>query len=828
MRHLLVTRWYHFAFLVISVAVLGFAASGTLLAVLRTHMLRRQAEAGFVLALLCGASIVACWRTAETLPVSVRLVGIEPVRQIAWWTLYWLLLLVPFLLGASVIGLMLTTAGNRTGRVYAGNLIGSGAGAAVTTGLFHLLPSERVELPLAVLGLVGAAALLPARRPVRWLAVWIVATAAAGWCLAVPPQLRVDEYKYLAYAERLVEQGTARRVATLHSPRGRIDVFEGAVFHDIPFLAVGTAPPSMYSLVIDGNHAGSILRIHTTDAAAFLENTLMAWPYALAPPRPKVLLLGETGGVNVWLARRMGARHITVVQPHAGVVRLLRGPLREEAGGVFDGSDVRVVVGDPRAFLDGTDERFDLIQIVSLESLAAGGAGIAGLAQDYVATVEGLMRCLRCLTEEGLVSVSRGLQTPPRDNVKVFATFVEALERADVGRPGDHLAQVRDYIAACTVASRNALTDEQVAIIRQSCRTRPLTPTFFPSVESEELNTPDRQPGPEYHRGCWYHYAACETLWGDRRAFFANWAFDVRPATDDRPYFHDFFKLASLPQIRRAFGPLWLTHVELGFLFVLTAIVMTTIIGGLLALLPLVWLPRDRSFAAEQGAAAAAISLQAILSQHRTASPRYVAVAARAPEGSAWGARAATFGYFTCIGLGYMFLEIAFIGRLTRFIGDPTLAASACLVGFLVFSGLGSAWAGRVGQRSARSVATAMFALLLIAAAESAIMGDLFAAMANVSAGRRYAIGLAIVAAPAVLMGWPMPTALSRLGRRQLALVPWAWAVNGFASAVAAPLAIALSMVAGQSWVVVAAVACYALAAVTFPRLPAVPREPAT
>src|SRR5690606_30105267 len=110
--------------------------------------------------------------------------------------------------------------------------------------------------------------------------------------------------------------------------------------------------------------------------------------------------------------------------PNAGVVALVR----RWGGGVYDAPAIRVMAQDPRQFLASlSDSRYDLIQIVALEGLGVGSAGVRGLAEDHLATVEGLAACLRALRDDGLVAVARGVQEPARENIRLFATLVAAL-----------------------------------------------------------------------------------------------------------------------------------------------------------------------------------------------------------------------------------------------------------------------------------------------------------------------------------------------------------------------------------------------------------------
>ena len=106
-RLLLVASWHHFAFLVISVALLGFGASGTALVIMRGWALRRTEPLLFGLALLTAASMPLCWTIAQHVPLEARFAPALLWQQLATWCVYWAILTVPFFFGAAVIGLAL-------------------------------------------------------------------------------------------------------------------------------------------------------------------------------------------------------------------------------------------------------------------------------------------------------------------------------------------------------------------------------------------------------------------------------------------------------------------------------------------------------------------------------------------------------------------------------------------------------------------------------------------------------------------------------------------------------------------------------------------------
>ncbi len=777
MRILLVASFHHFAFLVISVALLGFGASGTALLLGRSWMVRRADGMLFALCLATAVSMPVCAAVTRHVVLEGRVVPGDLLRQAAGWLLVWAVLTIPFLLGAAAGGLGLLLAPQRAGAVYGANLLGSAAGSlGAPLAMTIVAPAW---LPVACGGAaVSAAAVLAAARPRRWIAMAAASAAAAGWLAADPPRIAVDPFKDGARMSRLAEQGSVALAGAAFGPRAVVEAFRGPVLHDLPFLSMGTMPPPLGVLLCDGSLAGSVLEVTEARGAAAVDGMLSAFPYDLVSGASRVALLGEAGTGNVWLALRRGASSIDFVQPDPNVVGLLRGALRDHGGAVLEDPAVRVHVTEPRHFVASSEGPFDLIQVSALEGQPAGSGGVGGLAQDHLLTIEGMAACLRRLAPGGAVAITRGIQTPPRDNLKIIATVLEALRRRGAASPEAHVVVVRDFLAVCTIARAEPWPPESTAAIRAAAGARQLTPVWWVGVEPQELNRPDALPQPPGEAGDWYHHAVRELAGPERDRFIAAWPFDIRPPTDDRPYFHDFCRLGSLAALRAAYGDLWLTRSDLAFVFVLAAAAAVAVAGAAATLLPL----------------------------------RLVAAAGRGPIAA----------YFGAIGLAYMLLEMLVLSRLTLVAGDPVRAAAVTIGGFLLFSGLGSICSERV-RRPRRALPIIVAAIVLADAAETVLLGAVGPAAAGLPPVARYLGSLAVVAPLAWLMGFPMPLALARVGSGDSGRgrIAWAWGTNGFASVLAAPLAQAAAMAWGWTAAAAAGLALYAVAGAVFSRLPA-------
>jgi predicted membrane-bound spermidine synthase len=793
MRRLLIEHWHHFGYLVISAALLGFGASGTLLAVCEGPVRRHRDGALWLSAIGLTLGLVLLPRAAATLPVSAQFIPKELGEQIGWWSLYWLAAAVPFLLGATLVGAAIMTAGPRVGAVYGVNLFGSGVGAVAGGLLASRLPVEYAYWPCIGLSLLATAIVTsPNRRArravVRYAPVGLTAIAAVtafGLEAAWPPRLKPEEFKYAAHLRRLAAQGTAQRIARAADPHGDVEVYESPLFHQVPFLAISESPPPMLNVSINGNFAGSVFCIDDVSQASVMDETLMAFPYELISGRPRVLLLGETGGTNVWLARRRGAHHITVVQPNGALVRLLRGALAERAGHVLEGTDLRVLVDDPRAHLSSNQSAaYDLIQIVSLEGLGGGSLAVRGLAEDHLATVEGIAACLRRLTPRGVLSVCRGVQYPERENIRILATFAEALESIGVRDASRHVVQVRDYLGVCTLARRAPVDEALRARLSGAIEAFNLTPVWYDGLPPEHVNQPDQLPGPPGADVDWLHHAAREIFSPRRAVFYRDWLTNVRPPHDDSPFFWDFYKPGAVAVLRRAYRDLWLTRAELGRLFLYASLALAGVAAVALILAPL----------------AIARLVQRSVRTRLTRSQRPPSVSAVL--------------YFGAIGLGFMGIEMALISRAIRWLGDPVIASALIIGALLVLSGLGSLISQRVLRRA-----------LWVPAVTVALLAGLITTLAILSHQRSTLAGalslvIAVLAAPlALLMGVPMPRGITRLAERAAALVPWAWGMNGVASVMGTSLALVLAMSYGYRFVFGLAAALYALAALSATQL---------
>ena len=761
-----ISQWHHFAYMIISMALLGFAVSGTVLGLLGDRVRGREPRLLRIGAFLLPASLIICYEASQAIPFETLQLTTHPGQWILLALLY-LTLSVPFFLVSWCIATALLLQPGRVGRVYFANMVGSGLGAAGVVGVLFLVPADAVPYVLSFVAL--GAFLLIAGSDRRWLAAGTVSAVAVGALLVLrgPVPIGVSEYKGLSYAMRLPD---ARIVAQKESPLSRLTAVRSSLIRETPGQVSGYPMerlgvfPEQVALFFDG---GGVSPIHRFDGSlerfAFLDYVTSALPYQLVRD-PRVLVIGAGGGTEVLSALAHGAARVTAVELDPGVPEIVD-LLESFSGNLYGRPDVDLVIAEGRGFLEAhPDLRFDVLQIALLDAFNASSAGVHALSESYLYTVEALALYVSRLSEDGVLAITRWLKTPPQDAIKLFATAVEAAGVAGIEDPGRHLALIRSWNAATLVISRTPLDAVRTAAIRGFAESRGFDVSWLWDLEASETNRFTVLEEPVY-------YVSAEAILSpNAEGFFRHYPFHVRPATDDRPYFFRFFRWRSLSTLVSSAGRDWVNYVEWGYLILAATVAQALAAVALLVLLPLALFRRDHE----------------------------------APAG-----RGSLVACFAALGVAFMFLEIAFIQKLMLFLHHPVYAVSVVLATFLLSAGLGSLYADRRRRHPVRRVLIAVLLLAALSAIYLAALPALFRALAGWPAAGRVAVSVAILSPLAFLMGIPFPTCLQAVSDRTREMVAWAWGVNGAASVVGVTVATLVAVHAGFRVVVLTAVFIY-------------------
>jgi hypothetical protein len=747
-----VTQFYHFAFLVVSLALLGFGASGSALAVwpaLGRGGPRRWA----LLAALQGGAAYAAPAVANALPLDTYAIAWDRI-QILYLVTYYLVLAVPFFLGGAVIGVLLSAMPSH--RVYAASLTGSGAGCLVALAGIPLWGGMGTVAAAGAVAAIGAlaftAASTPLPRPELVLAAMLVAALTTLTVVPVPA-LRLSPYKGLSGALRYPG---AEVVSTDWELTARVDRVRSDGIRSLPGLsyAFGGGPPPQEGLTFDGDDLTPIPLVTPGDAG-FAGHLLGSLPTHLIPGA-EVLVIDARGGLDVLVALASGAASVTAVEPHRAATNAVRA-----ATTLYEDARVVVEVTEPRSYVERTRRRFDIVQLALSASYRPVFSGAYSLAEDYRLTLEAFDAYLDRLQPDGILAVSRWVQNPPSEMMRVVSLAGEAARRRNLD-PAATVVVLRGYSTGLVLVRPSGFDEQNLAAIESFAAERRFDVVAAPGLAAADANRFNVLPIDPYFP------LATALLSDDPGAAHRAAAFDISPPTDDHPFFGHFFRWDQAAEVLDSLGRTWQPFGGAGY-FVLVALLGLSVAGALLLI----------------------------------TAPLVVARIGRRPDRR--GQRGWTFGYFGLLGMGFLLVEIPLIQRFILMMGSPTAALAVVLFALLVASGAGSLASRRLPWRATASLLTLMVIAfpLLLDGVDGLILGMPFWA--------RVAAGAVLLAPLGFAMGTMFPRGLARLEASAPRLVPWAWAINGTISVISASAAALLALTFGFRWVLWAGALCYGL-----------------
>ena len=168
-------------------------------------------------------------------------------------------------------------------------------------------------------------------------------------------------------------------------------------------------------------------------------------------------------------------------------------------------------------------------------------------------------------------------------------------------------------------------------------------------------------------------------------------------------------------------------------------------------------------------------------------------------------------GYFACLGVAFIFIELCLMQRLILFLGAPVYSISTVLGSLLISAGVGSLLSGRIPalQRNVRLLLWTVAAVVLLVGLGIPLItrGAL-----GLSFGGRLAVSILLCSLAGIFMGMPMPTGIRLLTSEQRPGISWCWAINGFFSVVGSALAVLIASVHGFSSIFFIATGLYLVA----------------
>ena len=495
-------------------------------------------------------------------------------------------------------------------------------------------------------------------------------------------------------------------------------------------------------------------------------------PAFITHPKPeKVLIIGGGSGTEILNARYHRAKSISVVEMNRDIIHLMQGPYKIFSGDIYSSADTHAFVEEGRGYLQRTAQRFDLIEISLLESMGAASAGVYSLNENYLFTTEALRLCMERLTPEGILSISTWIKNPPRDNIKLLAMAMEAIEQGAKNAPAQSIVMIRSWQTATLLMKNGSFHEKETEAIKEFCKAHLFDISYYPGVTEKETNIFNKFEGDPFYS------AAIGLLSKEREKFYYTYPYYIRPATDDRPFFSHFFKIEMLKEYLSSSNRALIPFLDWGYILVWITACVVFFLGIIFILAPMPF----------------------IIPSYRGLTSIII--------------------YFGSLGLAYMFLEISLLQQFIRYLYDPIFSASVVIGSFLVYSGIGSLIAGNVSPIKSKHIFWSVLAIGLVGIIFMTADRWLHDVLAGLPLWLRMVSCSLIIAPLAIPMGIPFPSGLSALATGRGSLIPWAWSINGFFSVIGSSATVLIAISWGFKSIILIAVLLYIIAAFTFARL---------
>lgn len=782
-----ITLWYHFAFMVISIAMLGIGSAGTVLSLCACSGNRpedreqdlsgsRMKISGFIcslrglplFSLMTGIAILVCYIVSNSIPFDPARFAWDRLQPV-YLFFYCLLLSIPFLFSGIVIAAAFTLFSARSLPVYAADLIGAGTGSLLVIVILNMAAPEYAVITASSLSL--AAALLLGDRKIAAAAVFFLLVNLL-LSLYHPDLLllKMSPYKNLSV---YLQYPGAKTLRTYNSSFSRIDVFKSPGIRYAPGLSLtySEALPDQTGLATDGQRIDVISSAGDPRKMKFVTFLPDALAFELSR-KENALILDPRGGLHASMAEYYGFQKIMKVESDPHFLRVARDDFTGYAGGIYT---FNTSGGFGRNYLKSGkpsgDVRYDLIDI---PMTGASVAGTFGIAEEYRYTVNAFRQYLEHLDHDGIISTSLYLVPPYRTEFRLLSTIVAAGEQSGISDTASAIAAIRSWDVLTILAKKTSFSAGDIDRIKKFADSRNFDLVYYPGIKMSETNRFIKTASNDLVNG-FRSIIDPES----RDSFIEHYIFDINPVFDRNPFFYYFFKAENIKGIYELASHKLLYFLNEGYLLPVI-LCIEALLSCFIILLPVALTARRRRYDRD---------------------PRLSAPVSHGPV-------LASLAYFGMLGIGFMFVEVPLIQTSIIAIENPTYCAAIVITVMLASAGTGSMFGSKFQfLQSSRS----LIVLAVLLGVYALLQPYLIDRMTVYEPFLRVLILSASIIPIGFFMGLPFPLGIRLLGSSRPLLVPWAWAVNACCSVIAPLASVMIALVSGFHtvlWISVLAYLC--------------------
>lgn len=762
-RVLSVSLWYHFAFMIISVALLGFGVSGVVLAVSKKLGSVNRDKLLSILSICYGASVIISFIVMNKIPFDPFSLLTDSI-QFLYLPVFYLLITIPFFFAGLIISLLLSNFTVNVSKLYFFDLLGAGIACFVFVILIPAVGGNGGIVFVAAFGFLAAIIFSFENYKTLSLAAFVLLGIAMTFLINSDERFPINVTANKIYGNYIKDRPDLK-LRTEWNTFSKIDVMKDEETSQDGY--------DIYLAIIDaGNATTNIPNVKTLPPPrkpADASNLA----FVLKDSAKKIFIIGSAGGGEILTGLYHNAKDITAVEINGILNNLIRNDLAYWTGPlVKNNKNVRLITDDARSVLSSRRIAYDVILSAHTISASAVSSGAMGLVENYILTQEAVLEYINHLERDGILYISR----PETQIPKIIETIRKARYENSDGmqdgktnfivfrRPPNDFENDKSFLAG-VLYKKNGFTESEVIDVRDESTKLNLQLLYDPystetSIYKKLIDSDITPESPQQN---------------------------LQPATDDKPFFDQNIGFGNLSWngIKETFSQddkaiLALKDKPVAETTLLAILIQSVIVAGLFILLPL------KIFGKEKKAA-------------ETRDEEYLM-------------DKKFLVYFACLGLGYILLQICMIQKFTLFLGQPAITLLTVVSTMLIASGLGSFFSAKFYKKNLKMLYI-IFGIISIYTLLIGILNPyLFSSLVRLGLTWRIVISAAIIFPLGFFMGMPFPIGMSMILPGEKRFAAFAWGVNGFFSVIGTVIAIILAMTAGFKIVFILGALIYAIA----------------
>jgi hypothetical protein len=751
------------AYLIISSALFGLGLSGIFIAL---KPISRQEDVWAALSkwtALFALATAAILPITNFLPFDFNTLLQEPQYQIPLFGVMYLTLLLPFFLAGLTFTSAYTIFAEKIRTLYLWDLLGAATGSALMIPFIPLIGPGGLLFCAAALGLVSSA-FFSQRKAWSIMALGIAAVLIALPLIHYPEYFDFVEHQ----GKRGVQWARENNLieATVWDPISKIDAIDFSGSQTRIDLQYDGGSQSSSFFLFDGDFTRLRNNLSQELDKQFWQRGVLASHYLKRNSQQSVLIIGSAAGQEIKAALMYGARRVDAIELVQAVVDLGNNHYSDFIGNIFHHPNVNVQVGEGRSFLRASEDKYDIIQIYSNHTSSSIGAGGQAVATVYLQTVEAYEEYFEHLSANGILHINH--HNYPRMITTAAAAWAK-LGRTDFQK---HVVVFKRNIEGDTLPTllvkNQPWTAEEIGELEEF---------FFANFSGENVSYEfvENPLKPEESSLPAGYYAGVLDP-----ALIKTSPFRIQPATDNQPFFNFLHKsiftaLLEVPgQLRGSNGNI---PLDITPLFLLSSI--SVFYAGVFTLVPLVF--------SEVG-------------------------------NSRWKGKGSALAYFSCLGAGFIIIEIVLIQVFMKLIGSPLHAVTTVIATLLLGAGMGSFLSSRLGITVGKGwfwpfVCIILYVLLLTLAFPSLSNRFLASPLAV-----RILVTIMLLLPAGFFLGMPFPLGILAIRHHKRGAIAWASGMNGLFTVIGSLASIIMSLQFGFNATLLFGLSLYATASLTFPK----------